>query len=114
MTARSTFCNWFQMDACLLLRRGGSGRHVHRFGCGRPRWCWGVVGPVIAIPDCFAGSLPEARADPDEDHQLAYQECRDVGLRAQLEHPDVEGEGEEQPGDDADAEVDPKQREKIA
>src|SRR5580658_1485822 len=54
----------------LRLRFGGY-RHVHWGWRGGPCRFRDLICLVIAIPDGFAGSLPEARADPGEDHQLA-------------------------------------------
>src|SRR5580693_2662127 len=114
MTALATTHSPIRMGARLLLRCRGGDWQVHWFWCGGPGWCRDLVSLVIAIPDSFAGSLPEPCADPGEDQQLAYQKCGDDRLRIQAVHPDVQTEGEEQPLDDADTEINPEQRENIA
>src|ERR1700729_3925744 len=53
--------------------------YVHRSGRRRPRWFRRLIRLVIAIPEGFAGSLPEARADPNQYHELAEQKRSDVG-----------------------------------
>src|SRR5271170_1614878 len=101
------------MDAPSGLRFSGDG-YVHWSGRRGPGWFGDLARLVIAIPDGFAGSLPEARGNPDYDHELADEKRGDARLRRQNVRPDVQAERKQNPGDDADAQVEPEKRKEIA
>src|ERR1700722_62337 len=66
-----------------------------------------------AVPEGLAGALPQTRGDPDQNNQLAEQKCGDVRFWFEAEHPKRQTQADKYPSDDADANIEPKQREKI-
>lgn len=60
---------------------------------------------MFAVPDAFAGALPEATGLPEDDEELREQERREDGFGTEMRHPDVKASGKDDPRDQANSQI---------